>query len=203
MIFDAGAHDGESIPHWIKLGYGKVVAIEPQLKYCHRIEDKFPDAIVVNAALWSSDGVTDLYECGYSTLPTIVKDKTTMGRFSGCKWKKSKVINTVTLDSLIDDHGVPNKIKMDIEGAEMQALTALSHSVDQVCFEYTVEFIENAIECVKILSRLDEYTFIIRGGESRTIGLHLSEGDAIDMLETFPSKSKTLWGMIDANRRNE
>jgi len=197
MVFDAGAHTGEEIPSWIRHGYDKIVAIEPLADLCEKISKQYPDVIVVNAALWKNDGKHEMYFGGYTSLATLQKQRTKSGRFKNYGWGNTQIVETITLDTLIERYGVPELIKMDIEGAELEALQGLSVPVDNVSFEYVSEEIERALQCCEQLCKLGEYRFIIRTGESTSIAhnqtLEQVSGRLLEL-----SKDIKIWGMVTA-----
>jgi hypothetical protein len=68
-----------------------------------------------------------------------------------------KAIETTTLDQLIDTHGRPFFIKIDVEGFERKVLAGLKHKIPFLSFEVNLpEFKPEGLECVKLLERLDE-----------------------------------------------
>ena len=67
-------------------------------------------------------------------------------------WDTVRQIEITTLDKLIEQHGKPVFIKIDVEGYELEVLNGLSKQIKMICFEYTVpEQTEQAIACVRRL----------------------------------------------------
>jgi len=195
MIFYAGAHKGEEIEACKRLGYDKIVAIEPQVELCKEMALSFPDITIINAALWGEVGEMDLHYGGYSTLATLVERRIETGRFKDYGWKHVTKVKTITLDVIIEEHGIPNTIAMDIEGAELSALYGLSHPVEEISFEYDMGFANDAIGCLKRIEELSRYEYIIRAGESTII----EEGiDSEQAVKTILSLRQDMWGMINA-----
>ena len=68
-------------------------------------------------------------------------------------------VETITLDDLIAKHGVPDFIKIDVEGNERKVLSGLSHAVKYISFEVLLpEFFADAIACLDMLMALNENT---------------------------------------------
>jgi hypothetical protein len=103
----------------------------------------------------------------------------------------------VTLDSLIDSHGVPSYCKIDVEGFEPQALRGLSYPIATIDFEFHRELAEAIEDCLERLADLGDYryrTFIgewpeVRGGE-------LARGAVPPAIASFEPGT---WGMIRAS----
>jgi hypothetical protein len=53
-----------------------------------------------------------------------------------------------TLDTLIDGHGIPAFIKLDVEGFEAEALAGLSHPAAALSFEFTTIQRDVALACL-------------------------------------------------------
>jgi len=66
-------------------------------------------------------------------------------------------VETTTLAQLIESHGVPRYIKIDVEGHEREVLRALPCPVPLVSFEANLpEFRGEAVECIELLGRLSK-----------------------------------------------
>jgi FkbM family methyltransferase len=62
--------------------------------------------------------------------------------FPGCYWDREEVVQTTTLDALIDQFGVPDFCKIDVEGFEFEVLRGLSRPVGTISREYTSGVLE-------------------------------------------------------------
>jgi hypothetical protein len=60
---------------------------------------------------------------------------------------------------LIEKYGIPQFIKIDVEGYELEVLKGLSHPINAISFEYTVpEQAEKLVTCIKRIEELDGKT---------------------------------------------
>ena len=91
--------------------------------------------------------------------------------FRSVHWNRSLSVETITLDSLIADFGVPEFCKLDIEGSEAHALAGLSVPIPQLSFEVTPGATEIALDCVERLSQLGDYEYNISLSERLTLVL--------------------------------
>ena len=57
--------------------------------------------------------------------------------WEGQHWTKTVRVPVTTLDALIDRHGLPSFIKLDVEGFEVEALAGLTRPVPALSFEFT------------------------------------------------------------------
>jgi FkbM family methyltransferase len=75
------------------------------------------------------------------------------------KTKRMVMVPSITLDRLISQYGIPDILKMDIEGAESIALEKLSHKCGLITFEWSEEFFFDAKKCIKRLQEIDYSLF--------------------------------------------
>jgi FkbM family methyltransferase len=172
LCIDVGANLGARTEAFLSIGC-EVIAVEPQASCIRALEKKFehhPQVTIVPAALGRQAGTAELHVSPDHVLsslsPDFVKETTKSGRFARSRWNRSEIVEVRTLDSLIEDHGIPDFIKIDVEGFESDVLNGLSHPVHALCFEWTPELAENALSCCDRLSALGEYEFNLSWGES-------------------------------------
>jgi hypothetical protein len=73
-----------------------------------------------------------------------------------------------TFDELIEQFGIPNFAKIDVEGFELNVLTGLTQKIPLLSLEYTTpELTENLVKCIEYLNKLSsDYTFNYSTGET-------------------------------------
>ncbi|MEA5503452.1 FkbM family methyltransferase [Halotia wernerae UHCC 0503] len=117
VVYDLGSHSGfYTILASVLVGHqGKVVAFEPYPRNLHFLKqhlqlNSIKNVIVIDAAVYDRSGVIQFNGSGFTG------HISSEGEFK---------VKTVTLDELIDTKQIPppNFIKIDIEGAEMLALS--------------------------------------------------------------------------------
>jgi FkbM family methyltransferase len=177
LIFDVGANLGNRTGCFLKLG-AKVIALEPQsfcfnylrLKYGSRVK-------VFRCAAGSKPGRISLQlNSASSTIASMSTEWISamrQGRFRQTNWNRSEMVNVVTLDSLIDSHGVPAFIKIDVEGFEPEVIKGLTKPVSWISFEYTTpEMREHLLECLRLINLLSaSYEFNFSIGETNRMAL--------------------------------
>lgn len=170
LVFDVGANLGDRTADFLALG-ARVVAVEPQPGLARRLRERFDIAStsvpartpeparvrVVEAALGPEPGRAELITASYHTVasmsPSWVERVSASGRFADIRWGATISVHVETCDRLIAAHGLPDFMKIDVEGFEDRVLAGLSRPVPAVCFEFTPEHAPSAVAC---LSRLDD-----------------------------------------------
>jgi FkbM family methyltransferase len=171
LIFDIGANHGTKSDIFLRLG-ARVVAVEPD-ELCQQIlREKFQrfritpkPVVVVGKALSDSVAETEMWIDGPgSALNTLSRKwaetlKTDKARFehthSTLDFSRHKTVETTTLEQLIDEHGLPYFVKIDVEGYEVAVLRGLKRTVPFLSFEVNLpEFRPEGVECIKRLAGL-------------------------------------------------
>jgi FkbM family methyltransferase len=178
LVFDVGANVGNRTRIFVKLG-ARVIAIEPQLKQAKHLQKKFnKNIIVLNKGLGAEKSVEFMYISNRSTLSTFSKDfinKVKDSRFSGYRWNKKVLTEITTLDSLIDEFGLPKFCKVDVEGYEFFVLKGLSKPIPLISLEYNVPDLSDVLKkCINKLDTLNKnYLFNYSVGESSLIEMEI------------------------------
>ena len=173
LCFDIGAHLGDRVDAWRRLG-ARVVAVEPQplfrdvLMRRHRND---PQVCVEPVALAEQPGRTTLWISRrtptVSTISPVWREAMAgSSRFRGVTWDTRCEVDVLTLDGLIARHGVPAFCKLDVEGAEAQVLAGLSRPLPALSFEYSPAALAGALACIERLDTLGAYRFRRSVGES-------------------------------------
>jgi hypothetical protein len=79
-------------------------------------------------------------------------------------------VPVLTLDMLVARYGIPQFVKIDVEGYEAEVLGGLNTAVRAVSFEYSPAAPQVALECVDRLEALGPYRFNWSRGESHRLG---------------------------------
>ena len=172
LCFDIGAHLGDRIHAWSKLG-ARVIALEPHpglMNWLRRWYGKREDIVLLEQAVSDRSGKVNLWisrlspsvsTISYDWLTTVRRNR----RFVGARWEEQVRVSVTTLDMLITQYGKPAFCKIDVEGAELNVLKGLRQPLAALSFEYIPAVIETALKCIERLTRLGEYEYNWRVSE--------------------------------------
>lgn len=174
LIFDIGTNEGE----WTEKMMGrdpsiKFVCVEPQEQLTNTLNFKFSTLVslgkikIYNKAVSNEEGMINLYPANHHSIATTSEDF----RNNSCFAASEKMINgkmfkdhysysdpiqveTITLDRLIEENGVPDLLKLDVEGHEYEALLGLTQKVPLVTFEWHEPLRDKVLKAVEHLSTL-------------------------------------------------
>lgn len=163
LVFDIGANIGDKSIAFSRL-CRKVIAVEPQeicvKHFVKRLKkNKISEITVVNKGVSNIQGTLTLSICDSANTISTFSDKWKQGRFNNYSWGRTKLVQVTTLDDLIDQYGVPAFCKIDVEGFELKVLEGLSKPIKFISFEFTKEFLEEALLCMGKIASLGNATF--------------------------------------------
>ena len=145
-VFDIGANVGTYTEAFLTLGAGKVVAVEPTpdlVRKLTNIRDK--RLTVVASGVGKESGILPFNLSNFSTMNSFSGewlDKVAQEVPSGHPQRINTVnVEVVTLDALIKKHGIPDFIKIDVEGTELQVLQGLAIAPKCLSFEFHGELL--------------------------------------------------------------
>jgi FkbM family methyltransferase len=200
LAFDIGSHVGDRVASFRRLG-ARVIALEPQ-----------PECARVVRALHGHDGGVTLVEaaCGprpgrltlhvNSANPTVTTASAEFvaaadgaGGWEGQTWDRVIEVPVTTLDQLIAEHGVPDFVKIDVEGFEADVLAGLSQALPVLSFEFTTIQREVAAACIARLAELGRYGFDVALGESQRLTFErwIDGEDMVRHIDALPHEANS------------
>lgn len=176
LAFDIGAHVGDRTGSFLRLG-ANVVVVEPQPRVFRALRLLYggvPSAVLHCAAVGATPGTMDLYvNSANPTISTASRDlisaANASAQWQGQVWDSTVRVPVTTLEQLITDHGVPNFVKIDVEGYEAQVLRGLSTPIPVLSFEFTTIQRDVARHCLTRMTELGAYEFNLSLGEDHNL----------------------------------
>jgi FkbM family methyltransferase len=170
LIFDIGSYDGHKTVAFLHFA-NKIICCEPDSFNFSILLSRFKKSnkvIIKQVAVSNVNGFENYHVhqkgSAFNTLSEKWKDilkkngrELFKEEFNFSNSAATKV-PTITIDKLIAEYGVPDFIKIDIEGYEKKALQGLSKKIKCLSFEANLpEFLDETVECIELLNNIDPH----------------------------------------------
>lgn len=210
MFFDIGSNDGS----WTLANVNqcnKIITVEASPITFRRLVQNIRNSYIrnrslkekvtlINYAVCNNNGKDiTFYHAKTDVLSTLNKEWLTSkeSRFYNQPYTEIKC-KTITIDKMIEAFGMPQLIKIDVEGGEYDCITSLTQKVPLLCFEWASEIQEIAVKCIDYLFTLGYTQFYIQKEDAYTFrpndaDYYDIETVKMNLLKTIP---KDDWGMI-------
>lgn len=198
LIFDIGANDGHKTIAFASLSK-RVIACDPDPFNLEILNARFKraenisiEAVAVSDHIGRSELL--IHEPGSALNSLNPYWKNILERDDLSRWKEkiqftgsTVEVDTITLDALIVKYGIPDFIKIDVEGHEKQVLKGLTRSIPCISFEVLLpEFLDDALYCVDHLKQFNpSYRLNYAADGSLILKEFLPAAEFISILKTL------------------
>lgn len=162
LLFDIGANRGEVVHKALSLGY-TVVAVEPAPKVFALLIKNYaynPKVIPLKAAVSNVPNQwIKFYEAAEDGLSTINIDWLTKEGmpYNGVRYNTIGA-NTITIDWLVERFGMPDLVKIDVEGAESLVFEGMTCKPKELTFEWSLATLDEHLTQLERLRDINGYT---------------------------------------------
>lgn len=171
LIFDIGANVGERTFVFSEISKN-VISLEPNPELCDLLKSRFRKklgVIIVNKACSDDFSEMDFYLGNNHLVSTFSRKFINYKKQTGkdASWNSKLSIQTLTLDYLISEFGIPDFCKIDVEGFEKNVISGLNRKIGMISFEFNAPvFIKDSLWIINKLVSLGYTSFNISFGES-------------------------------------
>jgi FkbM family methyltransferase len=170
LVFDVGANLGSYAEIFASLG-ARVIALEPNPDCVSHIRRSYASESidVVNTAVGSSGRIATIRLAQRSDMSSMSADWIhaiqQAQQIKDTVWANQLTVPVITLDSMIEQYGMPKFIKIDVEGSEESVLQGLTSQPPLLSFEFNTNYREAAFRCLQMLASSNDCLFNFVIGE--------------------------------------
>lgn len=205
LLFDIGANVGAyAQARWESGEFDKIVCVEANQIAFERLRARFQHNSNIFplfcAASDRDNQKLTFFETQATVLSTANPDWVTKPGYRFHGNSTARVVNevevlTTTLDKLIHFFGMPDLVKIDVEGFEETVIKGLNQKVPTLCFEWAQEMSDECLKTVDMLKNLGFEEFAMQYNDD-----YLFYPDAYQPITDFhPEMLATRekdWGMV-------
>ena len=203
LLFDIGANHGH-YTETNRKNYESCVLVEANPNLMEPLRNRFKqdgNVRVINAII--SNKPSEIFHvCTTDTLSTADREWIYNSRFTNShRWFAIEGLPTLSLDSLIQVYGIPDHIKIDVEGYEYNVLQSLTQKVPSLNFEWAEEKKSEILLSLEYLSKLGFTKFYLQSGDA--YDFQVKETDWCEYQTIYNDvqticnpERKDKWGMI-------
>ena len=180
-----------------------MIGFEPNPRLVEILRKRFNNrnVIIDSRGLSNEIGEKKFRIANADTISTFSEDWVNNSRFTGgYSWNEGIIVDTTTLDSVIEQYGTPDYIKIDVEGYEFEVLTSLTKVLENtiISFEWAEEQKNKIEQTIKYLFNLGYKKFSYTEADKILMDVEIDWRtiDKLNLIENLDDQRKDKWGMI-------
>lgn len=152
LCFDIGANIGSKSKIFLALG-ARVIAFEPQSACLKKLASiKNPDFSFHAIAVGARNEIRQLHLSNHSEVATLSDQFIEAHRSAQVYWDTSEKVIVQSLDHLMEEFGLADFCKIDVEGYELEIISALTHQIPLIELEFTGKLLDDTFKIIELLS---------------------------------------------------
>lgn len=202
LIFDIGANIG-NLTHFFLEKSQKIVCFEANPGLVEILRNRFygKNVVVDSRGLSDKIEIRDFFLSNAHTISTFATEWIENSRFTNeYSWDRSVKVLTTTLDSAIHEYGIPDFVKVDVEGYELTVFKGLKKLYENTTFgfEWAEEQYESVCRIIEMVTAIGYDLFAFTYEDKPTFGDELEWGkwESLSLHDDIDSNRKIKWGMI-------
>lgn len=204
-IYDIGANKGAfTKANMNKFPLADFVLVEANPTLCEVLANEFKannNVKIINRCVSNVDNEDIVfYISNHDTLSTASTSWVNNSRFTSMNSYHGKIsVPSITIDSLIKEHGEPSYIKLDVEGYELTALKGMNKNNGLISFEWAEESKNEIIQSIEHLCNIGYTMFNIMETDNYTAlpSIFSNRTQILDYINTNLIETRmSKWGMI-------
>jgi FkbM family methyltransferase len=170
LAFDIGANVGDATEFLLR-DYTSVVSFEPNPQLVEKLKARFQhtDRVTVASYAISNKDSEEVFNISSNhTISTLNDNWRLNGRFSNKFDLQSQIkVQTLTLKNIISKYGVPDYVKIDVEGHEFEVISTLDIVLPDTifAFEWTEEGEDSIKKIIEHVSKIGYKKFTFQDGD--------------------------------------
>lgn len=196
LCFDIGANVGSKTELFLSIG-AQVIAIEPQKQCCDILLKKFKNnnrVTVEKIAVGESNKELELKVSNESQISTFsnefIRAYSYQAQFN---WDGRETVKVKTLDVLIQQYGIPDFCKIDVEGYEFEVFKGLTQNIPLLSFEFNHPLKHLALKCLNRFEAFDSliYNYVEFENPGFALKKWVKHSDILEIINNLPPEVKT------------
>lgn len=163
LAFDIGSHTGTFSDYLHTEGYNSIIAVDPL------DINQSSHNIYIKGVVSDVEGVVNLHLNTNTAISSINQDFINKSRFATsphyaphASFGEVVQVPAITYEQLVAQYGVPQLVKLDVEGHELPIIKSMQHMPKVIGFEWHQELTENTLQILTILQSKGFDQFVLQ-----------------------------------------